>query len=301
MSSSAIVHRLVLALRADSLLGRIRRFVAPQSKKLPPWLKRLVSPLSRAIPPAQSFSSDDSFPFSLGGTNFLLNRSDYVQWRMYYGFKDHALSSAISHLRPSSAVFDIGANVGGFSLQLAQAIRSRNIDRCNIYAFEPNPAAYGALLKNIHLNKALAPLISCRQLAIGQEDSLLNFRVPSGNSGAARIVNDDTGLKVAVRSLDTVVQQLSVSDISFIKMIVEGFEPELIKGGWETISHFKPALFLEVTPSWWAERQNSVDDVLLPLKDLGYKMWIEHGNSLVPFPEGNPSLFQYNVYASAHF
>ena len=88
--------------------------------------------------------------------------------------------------------------------------------------------------------------------------------------------------------------------ISFIKLIVEGYEPEVFKGGWETIKKFKPPIFFEVTPSWWQENNAGVSVVLSSLEKLGYRFQIERYNELRKFKKDKDlSLFQFNLLAIA--
>ena len=82
-------------------------------------------------------------------------------------------------------------------------------------------------------------------------------------------------------------------------MIVEGFEPEVFKGGWNTISKYKPPIFFEVTPRWWKENNSTVEEVLDKLRALGYHFMIEHHNEMLPY---EPSKFaartQFNLLAT---
>lgn len=50
---------------------------------------------------------------------------------------------------------------------------------------------------------------------------------------------------VPIRRLDDVVDELGIDDITLIKIDVEGFEPEVLKGGRETIRRMLPVIFAE--------------------------------------------------------
>ncbi|HEU5290846.1 MAG TPA: FkbM family methyltransferase, partial [Cyclobacteriaceae bacterium] len=89
------------------------------------------------------------------------------------------------------------------------------------------------------------------------------------------------------------------SKIAFIKLIVEGFEPEVFKGGWNTISQYKPPVFFEVTEKWWKENNSTIEEVLDKLRGLGYRFVIEHYNEMLPYkPSAYTARTQFNLMAT---
>lgn len=84
------------------------------------------------------------------------------------------------NLQSGDVFFDIGANVGAYSL-VAQA---HTQGRCLVYAFEPSYATFASLCRNIHIN-GLQEKIVPLQLALSDATSLLTFKYSSVKPGAA--------------------------------------------------------------------------------------------------------------------
>src|SRR5690606_323848 len=72
----------------------------------------------------------------------------FLFWGNVEGFEYHATKVFIELVKNSSVFLDIGANIGYYSL-LASAVTDKKI---KVFAFEPMPAIYDYLLKNIKCN-----------------------------------------------------------------------------------------------------------------------------------------------------
>jgi hypothetical protein len=102
--------------------------------------------------------------------------------------------------------------------------------------------------------------------------------------------------------LDDFVSDLVPTRISFMKVIVEGYEPEVLKGGWKTIEKYRPPIFFEVTEEWYKENNSSTREVLNHLRNLGYSFKGEYYNDLITYDESKfKSLYQYNILAEVNF
>jgi FkbM family methyltransferase len=288
---------------AEEFFVNLRRKVNIIRKFIPVSVRHKFPSIGRMIPGSSTYPKTDCYQLTRDNTHFKINRSDYVQWRLFYGVRDNALKEAKKSLQPDSIVLDIGSNFGAFSLKLARWIADTNsISNISIHAFEPNPLAIENFNENLALNKGLEKLVTLHHFALGNMEQNLLFDFPESNSGAGRILSN--GLKgqfeVPVKKLDDFVGQLNPGKIAFIKLIAEGFEPKIIEGGWQIITKYKPPIFFEVTEKWWAENDRSVLSVLNELQSLGYSFMIEQFNEMIPFNWNKHSLrTQYNLFATA--
>ena len=184
-----------------------------------------------------------------------------VQTKNYYDF--HVLdyickkwnNGKIGKALRNSAFIDIGANIGNHTLYL--------FNECNAassYNFEPIKDTFNILEKNIKLNGLLnkAHLFN---LALGQKkgNASLSYYDPN-NIGMAQITNDDYG-ELQVMPLDAINIQ---DDIKFVKIDVEGFELDVVRGMTETLKKYNPYIMIEIRHSLFSD----IDDIL---KKLNYE------------------------------
>lgn len=131
---------------------------------------------------------------------------------------------------------DLGANVGSYSAALLDATAS------TVYAVEPSSTSYAALQERLkgYGNRAItvrkavsdfdgsAPFFSAGPLS---ETATLGKEIAS--HGASRE-------EVPVVRVDTLVRDLGIERIDFIKIDTEGFEREVLQGMQETLTSHAP-------------------------------------------------------------
>ena len=294
------IHRTVIKSNLEEFFVELRKRVNFIRKFIPLRIRHKFGSMGRFIPQSESYSKNDNYLLTRDYTRFRINRSDYVQWRIFYGVRDNSLIQAKKLVRPNSVILDIGANFGAFSLRLASHIIRKNINGARVHAFEPNPTVVTNLTNNLALNPELSDIVQIHPFGLGNEKARLPFKYGPLNSGAGRIVADQNGrsFHIDVELVDDIVDAMDPNDISFIKMIVEGFEPLVFKGAAKTIEKYKPPIFFEVTPEWYAENGSSLSDILGDLKLLGYSFYGELHNELIPYDPGAfARSIQFNLFA----
>ncbi|HEX6892881.1 MAG TPA: FkbM family methyltransferase [Chryseolinea sp.] len=294
------IHRYVSKNKLEEFFISLRTRVNFIRKFIPLNIRHKFGSVGRFIPQPESYPEDDNYLVVRDGTHFRINRSDYLQWRIFYGVRDNSLLWAKKLVKPNSIVLDIGANVGSFSLRLASHVLSENINAVHIHAFEPNPLVVKSLTENLSINPGIADIVKIHPIGLGSEKGKLAFRYSTSNTGAGRITNtgQEESIAIEIDRIDDVVATLNPDNISFIKMIVEGFEPHVFKGAVKTIERYRPPIFFEVTPAWYAENGTSLRDILIQLNGLGYSYFGEIHNEMIPYdPTRFDELFQFNLFA----
>ncbi len=124
-------------------------------------------------------------------------------------------------------VIDVGANRGQFAL-LARDLWPE----ASIHSFEPVPAAARALAVLF----ADDHLLDVHQFALGSQEERRIIHVPSADDGASFFVEFSRSdeVEVPIRILDDV--SVGVSRPSLMKMDVQGFELEVLKGAPATLT-----------------------------------------------------------------
>jgi len=173
-------------------------------------------------------------------------------------------------------VLDIGANIGAHTLPLARLVGASG----RVIAFEPTRFAFGKLLENIKLNAYLAPRIVPLQTMLTAEPSTVvapaiysSWPLESTDGVHAEHrgrLMDTAGARAAI--LDSVLDELGVGRVEFIKLDVDGNEQAVITGAQQTLARHKPRILMELAPYVYAANPGEFDALLGLLSELGYHL-----------------------------
>ncbi len=163
-------------------------------------------------------------------------------------------------------VVDVGACLGDHTVSYSEMVGP---DGC-VHAFEPNPAACECLTHNMQSRLNVIVHIYALGAKTGWGEILKhNEKSEAYNLGATQIAMRNSG-DVLISTLDRESDKWSRLD--FIKIDAEGFEPDIIRGGIETIKRFHPVILVEVNRPILKKRGKKPSDILGPLIDLGYSV-----------------------------
>ena len=131
-------------------------------------------------------------------------------------------------LTAGDVLYDVGANVGAYSLLAAVAIPGTRV-----VAFEPGPANYAALCANIELN-AVTERVTALPVALGADpgSALLgrDASVPGTSVELDGAATPDAGLTALVERLDDVVERFGLPLPTHLKLDVDGGELGVLAG-----------------------------------------------------------------------
>lgn len=206
-----------------------------------------------------------------GGQQILVNPLDYVGRSVaYFGDLDPKISWLCAKLlRRGDVVLDIGANQGLVTLTCASLVGPSGI----VHSFEPNPELTKLLNASIQRNGFRNVVV--HEVGLGSRTEDRDLVIPPGNSGAGSLVPDGRmgragrPLQIQVRNATEYLSALHLQAIRLIKIDVEGFEPEVIRGG---------AGFLEAVPTdaivfELNESYSGVHPTVALLHELGYRFF----------------------------
>jgi FkbM family methyltransferase len=223
----------------------------------------------RAMPANYLFKNPTYRKVERGGVIMTLNLHDYMDHALYFDFEDSSRSELFANVAGSKVVLDVGAN-NGFT-----ALRICGIEGVqNVIAFEPDPANFEKARSNIGLNSN-PEKIKLLNIGLGSRAAVLELYTPiDGNSGAMRVSNDPsadrTTSKINVERLDDLMMKLDLDRVDFIKIDVEGYEMEVLRGAADTLRDFRPKLFIEIDDSNLSDQSSSARDLIGFLMGLGY-------------------------------
>ncbi len=136
-------------------------------------------------------------------------------------------------ISPNFVCFDIGANVGIYSLLFSRYSKL-------IYAFEPFPRNLSFLYRMLKLNNIENVIIV--PCAVADKDGLSWFQ--KAHSNAEGRLNTSGSQPVSVISLDTFIKESKLIP-NLLKIDVEGAELSVLKGAKELLSISKPIILIE--------------------------------------------------------
>jgi FkbM family methyltransferase len=175
--------------------------------------------------------------------------------------------------------FDIGANIGWYTLNLA-----KSFEKVNFFAFEPIPMTFEKLKTNIELNKLNVNLYNIGFSNQEQELTFYYYPEGSGNASAANLSELDNVKTIPcyVKKLDDFTAEKSLS-VDFIKCDVEGAELFVYQGGIESIKRNKPIIFTEMLRKWSAKFNYNPNEIIDLLFGLGYRCFTAKEEQLIEF------------------
>jgi FkbM family methyltransferase len=190
--------------------------------------------------------------------------SHISRWVEEEGRLDHdqnALPLILEHIKEGDVVIDAGAFIGDHTIAYTKAVGINGY----VIAFEPNPVAFQCLVHNC------------------PNANLFNYGLGSGTRSAFLQTNENAGASYLGESGEEVrlmcLDELNLDRLDFIKLDVEGYEVEALKGGINLINKFRPKMWIEVN-RWCLDKQgSSVKELLEAVASMGYQMepYPEHG------------------------
>lgn len=154
-------------------------------------------------------------------------------------------------------ILDVGSNYGFISL----ALQSNLTSQTSIFSFEPHPEIVKAYTRSILKNDIKNIIIE--NVAVGNDNKQIEINLFGQTSNIL-----DTGNEVVKKVL---INQIKLDDYlldrnivpNFIKIDVDGYELNVLKGLQDTINKYKPIIVVET---------NDSEEVLQFLKNCNYKL-----------------------------
>jgi FkbM family methyltransferase len=188
-------------------------------------------------------------------------------------------------LAKDDIVFDVGTNIGTIANWFANRTQ-------HVHGFEPHPANLQMTNDQIALRNTKN--ITLSQLALGSEPGTLQLHVKSfhGHHSLGDTSSSPTVEKIDVE-VDTVDRYCATNEIEridFLKIDVEGFEEDVLKGAASMLKNQNIGLVLfELRRTILDSIGKNGKDIFTPLMDRGYTVFTLDGRTLAPEELENPA------------
>ena len=204
----------------------------------------------------------EPYVYVVGGVNskfyIPLYKTDYIQQRIitennYYEADDLNYickkwhQGVIGKSLKNGLVLDVGANIGNHTLYFCN-----ECEVACVHCFEPITSTYAILKKNIEINN-LVDRVVLHCLAIGEKSGKAKVAVYDKNNIGATYLTIDRDGGIPMICIDDMTFDRSVS---LIKIDVEGFEMQAIRGCLKTIEKDKPYIMIEIRDEFKTQIQS---------------------------------------------
>ncbi len=173
-------------------------------------------------------------------------------------------------VRAGDVVLDCGASVGVFTRAALRAGASL------VVAIEPAPWPVECLRRNFAAEIGQGRVIVVPKGVWDREDKLERTVAQERSTSAGTVVlghGTRLGAIVPLTTIDQIVQDLKLSRVDFIKMDIEGAEPNALRGAVQTVAHFRPRLAVSLE-----HRQSDPDTI----PALTRKLWPDYQEECGP-------------------
>jgi FkbM family methyltransferase len=200
------------------------------------------------------------------GKRWIVGSSLHRCWfGTYEPSKQELFSSTI---KPGDVVYDLGANVGYYSL-LASVLVGRD---GHVFSFEPVPRNLGFLRRHLELNS----VNNCTVLdvAVTRSNGTAAFEF-GANCHSGHLAQSSTDVTVVrTVTLDSLVASGEIKPPNLIKCDIEGAEFDALTGATQTLSQYHPSIFLALHGQEVGEKCRAL------LASLGYRLNLIEGTSV---------------------
>ena len=212
-----------------------------------------------------------------------------------FGYYEKPILSMIFKLiKPNFTIFDIGTNIGWYTLNIAKIFPD-----AKIFSFEPIPLIFGELKANLDLNGFKN--VEIHNFGFSDREDKLTFYVNPEETVSASLKNISESTNIQeiacfVKRLDDFVVAHDVENLDFIKCDVEGAELLVFKGGLKAIKQYQPIVFAEMLRKWSAKFNYHPNDIIKLLSQIGYRCFKIKNGLLAEFFSMDESTTETNFF-----
>ena len=156
-----------------------------------------------------------------------------------YSFASFEVVSNLKKMVPElTTIIDVGANSGQFT-----KVATHLYSQAQIHTFEPLPDLYSIIEKKFSSN----PNINTYKIALGNEDGTILFNKNKfGHTSSILEINEENihftrkdnvleQIRVQIKKLDSIALFTDKTHLSLLKLDVQGYELEVLKGADQTL------------------------------------------------------------------
>lgn len=200
--------------------------------------------VNKLVPPHSA-----SFIVRNGNTTFagdIVSAIDRLVY-LFGGYESGEIRCFLSHISEErrGTILDVGANAGTHSLAFARAFET-------VHAFEPNPMLWPQFERNMLLNGHTN--VRLHKIGLADRDAELTLHLidkPNYGLGTFSTVEQyDLPLRpfatCPIRHAGNYLAEVGVGRVDAVKIDVQGFEPEVLRGLADILERDRPVIWCEI-------------------------------------------------------
>ncbi len=220
-----------------------------------------------------------SLSWRLGRSLYLEARAESVNNAEFNGEQllQKQLLSNFCNSEVALTIFDVGANIGDWTLSLLNEVSNHNMNRkVDIHSFEPVPTAYCVLQQRVNAHK-LSNIVHLKQLALSKEEGVAEMYIAGETAGTNSLHPDgiepnQTKIKVEKTTIYDYCQHNKISKLHYIKCDTEGHDVEVMYGAKKLFDQQKIMAFQFEYNHRWVYSRHFLKDVFDLIKDKFYRI-----------------------------
>lgn len=214
--------------------------------------------------------------FQRRGITWSLDLNEGIDFALFLGVYENELVRTYRKMvLPGSVILDVGANLGAHTLPLARCVGPNG----RIVAIEPTEYAMAKLRQNLELNPDLSSRVAPIHAFIVASDAAEGARAVASRWPLSPGLAVDTPLcgfdqpigAARKTTIDGLVRDLQLPRVDWMKIDVDGYEPDVMAGACATLAKYRPRVLIELAPYCHAGDPGQFDGVVAQFASLGYR------------------------------
>ena len=174
-------------------------------------------------------------------------------------------------------IFDIGANLGAWARPFGEALQKAGVGHARLVAFEPGPGQRERLEVNLSGMPGFTE-VTVLPYAVGSEDGEGTFAITGAATGSSGLVteagntSDVETLKVEIRTLDGLLDEMGISQVDYVKVDTEGNDPNVLTGAVEALREGRIGAMQFEYNFLWLHNRFSLSQIFRFIEGMDYKL-----------------------------
>jgi len=235
----------------------------------------------------------------IDGNKMFLDPLDNLRLSINKIYEEYETEVVKKIIKKGDIVLDLGANIGYYTLIFAKLVG----DKGKVFAFEPEPNNFNLLKKNVEVNgyqnivlipKAVSSKTEKHKLYIFDEDT--------GSHTIIETEKNQKYIEIDSVCLDDYFVKFD-GKINFIKMDIEGYEGEAIKGMTSLLQKSdRIGILMEFAPYLIEKSGMKPDEYISLFNDPNWKIYVLNRRKKKTTPANMKELWKKNVIKNkAHY